>query len=182
MGAFVNSIPYSTGLGFREVFHFLSIPADKRAMTIAADAYFNATKPLATVAGYMTALSVMPITSTVVARSGSNHGNASGLGSSTVPALWLVESPIWVNAADDAAVLAAHAEANRQIKENLKDAVIQTRRFFYLSDAEKTQASDIFPSYGQGNLQRLKQIRNRYDPAMVFTKLVPGGAKIAYAS
>lgn len=167
--------------GFRELFHFFSIPADTQAFAIAMDTYFEVMAPLAAVEGFFTAFSLMPITTNVVAASAANGGNPLGLtlGPDSVPALWLVESPQWVHAADDATVVAAHAEANRQIAANLAAAGFTELPFVYLSDAEKGQS--VFPAYGAENLAKLKNIRDRYDPGMVYTKLMPGGVKVAYA-
>jgi hypothetical protein len=150
--------------GFRELFHFFSIPADPVAFTIAMDTYFEVMQPLAAVEGFFTAFSLMPITTNVVAASAANGGNPLGLSLSpdSVPALWLVESPQWVLASDDATVVSAHAEANKQIAARLEAAGFGELAFVYLSDAEKGQS--VFPAYGEANVAKLKAIRNKYDP------------------
>ncbi|KAH8652031.1 hypothetical protein BX600DRAFT_386550 [Xylariales sp. PMI_506] len=178
MGEWANSFPYSSDVGFREIFHFLSVPANKTAMTIITETYFNATYSLANVTGYQTALSTMPITSLVAELS---TGFATGLGDSSAPSFWVVESPTWLYPADDAQVLAAHTEANEQIIANLAAAGFSTLPFVYLSDSEKTEFAEVWQGYGVENVRKLQAIRNKYDPEDVFTKLVSGGAKVAYA-
>ena len=174
-----DSFPYSTDLGFRNRFHFISIPADPEAFRIAHDTYFANVEGLASVNEFFTAFSLMPITDHVIAVSGVNGGNPLGLSEESVPALWLVESPAWKDAADDVTVTAAHDKANAEIAVNLAAAGFNELPFVYLSDAEKGQS--VFPTYGQANLQRLKAIRDKYDPGMVYTNLMPGGDKVANA-
>lgn len=181
MGSWADSfkVGFSEDTGFRELFYFFSLPADPTAFRISMDTYFSVMESIATLEGFFTAFSIMPITSKVVAASAANGGNPLGLNSSSVPALWLVESPTWALAADDAAVVAAHAEANVQINSNLAAAGFEELPFVYLSDAQKGES--VFPAYGEANLKRLKSIRDFYDPEMVYTKLMPGGDKVALA-
>ena len=86
------------------------------------DTYFDVMQSIATLEGFYTAFSIMPITSNVVAASATYGGYLLGLNSSSVPALWVVESPGWVLASEYAAMLAAHAEVNAQINANLAAA------------------------------------------------------------
>ena len=46
----------------------------------------------------------------------------------------------------------------------------------YLNDAADHQKA--FDTIPKGNLQRLKEIREEYDPELVFTKLCSGGFKL----
>jgi len=133
------------------------------------------------VEGIFTAFSMMPITANVVAASAANGGNPLGLSTtySSAPALWLIESPQWTLTADDTVVVAAHSMGNKQISANLAAAGFSELPFVYLNDAEKGQS--VFPGYDVRILKRLKQIRDKYDPSMVYTKLLTGGVKIAYA-
>jgi hypothetical protein len=49
-------------------------------------------------------------------------------------------------------------------------------RLQYLNYADTTQRP--ITSYGQANVERLKQARKRYDPKGFFQKQVPGGFKL----
>ncbi|CZR70125.1 uncharacterized protein PAC_20026 [Phialocephala subalpina] len=172
-----DSFPYSSDLGLREFFYFFAVPADAEAFRIAMDTYFSiATVELKDVEDFFTAFSVMPITEHAIAVSSVNGGNPLGLTEDSVPAVWLVESPAWGNAADDETVVAVHSKINTQIAENLKAAGFEEAPFVYLSDAEKGQK--VFEGYGEESWERLREIRARYDPGMVFQKLVPGGVKV----
>ena len=51
--------------------------------------------------------------------------------------------------------------------------------WIYLNDADKGQ--DVFGGYPTKNVQDLQQIRAKYDPERIFTDLMPGGWKVAYA-
>ncbi|KAM7213617.1 hypothetical protein V8F06_011003 [Rhypophila decipiens] len=48
-------------------------------------------------------------------------------------------------------------------------------RFVYANYAAPWQG--VFESYGKESLKKLREVRKRYDPARVFTKMVPGGFK-----
>ncbi|PSN69832.1 FAD-binding domain-containing protein [Corynespora cassiicola Philippines] len=181
MGTWANQFPYDTDVGNRKLFHFFSIPANARAMEICLDEYYKAVAHLAEREGFFTAFSIMPITRRVIEKSTENGGNPVGLDADSAPALWLVESPSWLNAADDADVYAAHDAANAAIDSALAAEGFDQLRFIYLSDASKSQIEEVFPSYGPANVDRLQQIRNQYDPESVFTDLLVGGAKVARA-
>ncbi|KAH7129250.1 hypothetical protein EDB81DRAFT_846152 [Dactylonectria macrodidyma] len=181
MGTWANQFPYDSDIGNRKIFHFFSIPADERAMEICLEQYYKAVAHLANRDGFFTAFSIMPITRHVIEMSTANGGNPVGLNEDSVPALWLVESPSWSNAIDDAEVLQAHEVANAEIDKALAAEGFDKLRFIYLSDASKSQLEDIFPSYGQENVDELQTIRAQYDPASVYTNLLVGGAKVARA-
>lgn len=179
-GTWANQFPYDSDRGNRKIFHFFSIPADARAMEICLETYYETVRPLAPAEGFFTAFSIMPITKHIIAQSAANGGSPVGLDENSAPALWLVESPSWANAGDDAAVLQAHDDANARINKALAAEGFAPLRFVYLSDASKAQLDDVFPSYGEENVRKLQAIRDKYDPASVFTTLQPGGAKVAH--
>lgn len=49
--------------------------------------------------------------------------------------------------------------------------------WIYLNYADKSQK--VLESYGQENVERLREVAKKYDPEEVFQKLVPGGFKIS---
>lgn len=177
MGAWTNEFNYAPPLGTRAMFHWLTSAPDATAIRIAFDTYYETIASLEDVEGFSTAFSMLPITP-IVTRA---PENAMGLGSDDGPAVWYVESPLWSNPEDDERVIGVHAEANAKIRENLSAAGLGPLPFMYLSDIEKAQIPETYPSYGAENLQKLKDIRDKYDPERVFTELVPGGAKVALA-
>lgn len=58
-------------------------------------------------------------------------------------------------------------------------AINATKAYNYLNDVDQDQ--DVFGGYPAANVERLKSIRDKYDPEMVFTDLMPGGWKVAQA-
>ncbi|VUC37250.1 unnamed protein product [Clonostachys rosea] len=178
MGNWTNEFNYAPPLGTRAIFHWLTSAASAEAARIAFDTYYESIASLADVEGFSTAFSMLPITPIVTA---APAGNAMALGSDDSPAIWYVESPLWSNPEDDERVLGVHAEANAKIRERLSAAGLGPLPFMYLSDIQKTQIPETFAAYGARNLRKLKAVRNKYDPDRVFTELVPGGAKVAYA-
>lgn len=50
--------------------------------------------------------------------------------------------------------------------------------FVYMGDAGETQ--EVFQYYGNENFEKMRQIRDIYDPDLVFTRLNWGGFKLEY--
>lgn len=67
-------------------------------------------------------------------------------------------------------LLAYHHEINKRLG-------IATE-FVYMGDAGEWQKP--YPAYGASNLEKLRQVRDQYDPNLVFTKLNWGGFKLGY--
>ena len=177
MGAWTNEFNYAPLLGTRASFHWLTSKANATAARIAFDTYYESVASLADVEGFSTAFNMLPITPIVTAA----PENAMGLGRDDSPAIWYVEAPLWSNPEDDERVLGVHAVANAKIREKLAAVGLGPLQFMYLSDIQKSQIPETYPAYGAKNLRKLKAIRDKYDPDLVFTELVPGGAKVALA-
>ncbi|KXH30273.1 FAD binding domain-containing protein [Colletotrichum simmondsii] len=179
MGKWSNAVDYASDAGRRQLWHSVSIPADADLFNIFVDSYFNGIAELANVPGFFTALAIMPITKSLLEKSEGNGANPLvAPGQEYQPQMWLFESASWPDAEDDKTVFDAHQKANEDIKTNIRAAGSDLLPFIFLSAAQKTQGHDVFPGYGQENWQKLKEIRAKYDPNLVFTKLVPGGAKV----
>lgn len=83
----------------------------------------------------------------------------------------------WARAEDDLrmttwhqSLLARHHEINKQLG--------IASDFVYMGDAGEWQKP--YPAYGASNLEKLRQVRDQYDPNLVFTKLNWGGFKLGY--
>lgn len=83
----------------------------------------------------------------------------------------------WARAEDDLrmtawskSLLARHHEINKA-----RGLAVD---FVYMGDAGEWQSP--FPAYGQENLEKMRQIRDQYDPNLTFTKLSWGGFKLGY--
>jgi hypothetical protein len=59
------------------------------------------------------------------------------------------------------------------------EAVNATAKYLYLNDADPDQP--VFEGYPVENVRRLQLIRDKYDPLMIFTNLMPGGFKVAHS-
>lgn len=81
----------------------------------------------------------------------------------------------WTNATDDAAVLAWSKKVVEAVHaSNVKKGLASNE--IYTGDAADWQ--DPIASYPAANIAKLKTIRSKYDPNLVFKNLVPGGFKI----
>ena len=79
-----------------------------------------------------------------------------------------------------------NAEDNEEVTEwlkNLREEMHATNvkngiglDFIYYNDCSDDQ--DAFSAFPPASLEKLKKIRDKYDPELVFTELVPGGFKL----
>jgi hypothetical protein len=56
------------------------------------------------------------------------------------------------------------------------EAVNATAKYLYLNDADPDQP--VFKGYPVENVRRLQLIRDKYDPLMIFTNLMPVGLRL----
>lgn len=122
--------------------------------------------------GFVAAV-LQPISSRVAQFGEQNGGNTLGLAS--VNQTWFAIVTGWGYQADD---LKVHNAGDAIV--NAVSEIAQTRGkhipYIFMNDASWNQ--DVLGSYGAENVQRLKDVRARYDPDQVFQKLVPGGFKL----
>ena len=81
----------------------------------------------------------------------------------------------WSSPSDDAAITSATESLLRQAIAAAKSQD-DYNEYLYLNYA--LQAQDPISSYGQQNLDDLRQVSQKYDRDGVFQKLVPGGFKL----
>ncbi|KAK7446490.1 hypothetical protein CaCOL14_010898 [Colletotrichum acutatum] len=120
-------------------------------------------------------LNTVPRTALAVGKN-NGIGNTFGLDAGQSYVWWQITTS-WARPEDDLRMtawsqnfLAHHHEINRQLG--------LATEFVYMGDAGEWQKP--FPAYGQGNLQKMKDIRAQYDPNMVFSKLNWGGFKLGH--
>ncbi|EXF78021.1 FAD binding domain-containing protein [Colletotrichum fioriniae PJ7] len=163
--------------GSRQRFHMLPIYANKEAMLIAHDMYFElANATFKDTRGGIIGFAFNPITSAFLAATNARPGALQGIDES--PACWIEQTYSWTDEADDQVFDTFISEFNTRVRERL-EPMGALYPFYYLNEADVGQP--VFESYPAGNLDRLKEIRNKYDPARVFTDLMPGGFKVADA-
>lgn len=165
--------PGGPGYGLRQKFRVVSTAATAEAMNIVHDTYFDAVRSSGIanrLPGFFTGLAFNAITRTFAEASAGTPQNIPA-----EPAFWIEESLTWESAEDDAEIEEWVRNVNVEIETKLA-AVNGTSRYVYLNDADKGQA--VFEAYGEESLKRLRSIRVKYDPARVFTDLMPGGFKV----
>jgi hypothetical protein len=84
----------------------------------------------------------------------------------------------WEDAADDDTVRALSIETTNKWKE-LGQARGSYLPHLFMNDASRDQ--NPLASYGQKNLQRLKQIAGKYDPGQLFQKVQNSGFLLSKA-
>jgi FAD/FMN-containing dehydrogenase len=81
----------------------------------------------------------------------------------------------WTDSSEDDTMLHIAKSSYEAIESDAKK-MKKDEPFLYLNDANWTQ--NPFVRYGEGNFKRLKEIRDKFDPNGVFTKLCKGGFKL----
>lgn len=164
--------------GFFFRFAVTSIVADLDTMGTVFDTFFDAVKPrMANVTGGGAGLAVMPIPKSYIVNNRGENVTADpmGIDASKAPYIWIEQTFLYALSSDTALVDSVITAANAAIDEVLDEAMRSP--YLYLNDADKGQP--VFEGYAPENLQRLKEIRAKYDPAGVYTRQMPGGWKVA---
>lgn len=166
--------------GFREGWYFVTIRADRAALQLFHDTYFvfcDAYFGGGRVDVWITGLAMNMISREYV-EAGLRRGGPDpmGLDPEGAPYIMFEESMTWYSGDDDGTVQAFYEAFNANITAQLRDMGVLSD-FVYLNDANGVQ--DVFAGYPAANVERLQTIRDRYDPARVYTDLMPGGWKVA---
>ncbi|KAL8981369.1 MAG: hypothetical protein Q9205_003819 [Flavoplaca limonia] len=124
-------------------------------------------------AGGSLAIGVQPINTNLI-RIGNAHGGNS-LGLKNVNQTWFVLDAGWISSDADAMIHNATRALNTRIKDASKaEGVYEPYEF--MNDASWDQ--DVISTYGVEGKRNMRQVQRKYDPNMVFQKLVPGGWKL----
>jgi hypothetical protein len=117
-----------------------------------------------------------PITREFLRQGELKGGNPHGLDSSKGPYFWSVLQLACENNDEDYEALHEFAEYFfAEVTKELKAKGLHAE-YLYMNDAGEGQK--VFESYGRENLERLKDIREKYDPLKVYSELMPGGWKV----
>lgn len=162
--------------GLRQKFRVINAKANKDTIRIIHDTYFevlNSTGIANRIDQFFTGLAFNPVTTRLAeACKGSPYDIP------IEPAFWTEQSMTWASDQDDAAIEDFLNKADAEIERKLRE-VDGVSDFVFLNDADKGQK--VFESYGESNLRRLQEIRDKYDPEGIYTDLMPGGFKVAHA-
>lgn len=164
--------------GFHEAWWFVTMQANREAMQLFHDTYLSmVTEYFADVDIWITGLAMNVISKEYVLAGIANGGpDPIGLDPELAPYIMFEESITWYDSADDDTIDAFYAAFNANITAQLEPLNVLTP-FVYLNDANGAQ--DVFGGYPAENVERLKEIRAKYDPDMVYTNLMYGGWKVA---
>lgn len=175
----LNFAEQTHGVFFR--FSVVSITADLDAMGLVFDTFFAQVESLmANVTNGGATLAVMPITEAFIAnnRGGNESADPMGIDASKAPYIWLEEAFQYTEAADTEYIDTVITTVRAAIEAVLPADVVAP--YIYLNDADKDQP--VFEGYASENVQRLKEIRAKYDPAGTYTTQMPGGFKVENVS
>lgn len=119
------------------------------------------------------ALALQPISASVTDAGEGRGGNALGLNASD-QTWFTLDTAYWSAADDDSAHNATRGILDRIESVSRSDGNYLPYQF--MNDASFDQ--DVIQHYGAANVQKLKSVQEKYDPDLVFRKLVPGGFKL----
>lgn len=124
--------------------------------------------------GLVWAIGFDPLPSGLYARHA--HANALGLGDRDGKPLLIAQLTMtWRDPADDNLIDVTSKDLIATAKRDVR-ALGALDPFLYVHYAAAWQ--DPFMGYGEASLEKLRRVRQKYDPKRVFTDLVPGGFKI----
>ncbi|KAH7135251.1 FAD binding domain-containing protein [Dendryphion nanum] len=172
---FTQQLNASNPKGYRETFWTASSKLDRGMVEFVFNVSFDEFAKIGDVAGLVPANTLQVITVPQLEQMQKNGGNALGLSPENGPLFLINLSMRWDRVEDDARVLRANANVIRRMEEEAKRRDL-VNGFLYMNYASQFQ--DVVGSYGAGNVQRLKSIAAKYDPAGVFQTLQPGYFKL----
>lgn len=168
--------------GFMRHYRFksFSIRPTEEAIQIVYDTWFEAFQDrLSGLTGVSTSLVYLPKTANFGKMSQEAHGGLGcPMGLREEPLIVVAPVTSWPNAADNNTVQDFLDRVHADIQTKLR-RVDGLHPYSFLNYAGTLK--DPFEGYGVDNVRRLKSIRNKYDPDMVFTNLMRGGLKVAHA-
>ncbi|KAH7089830.1 FAD binding domain-containing protein [Paraphoma chrysanthemicola] len=123
-------------------------------------------------------VAIQPLSAEFIRQGYLKGGNPQGIDLSRAPYLITELNLAWVSKADDAYMYQFVADYTAKVNDLLARAGLGAQ-YLYLNDADEGQR--VFESYGKENLERLKSVREKYDPLRVYSELMPGGWKVLNA-
>lgn len=126
-------------------------------------------------ADFLPSLIFQPMSLTVLSEFSKNGGNALGLTTAEGPLILMNTATSWSDEADDERIFQAMRNVVRRANETAWRQGLGVR-FLYQNYAAAEQ--DVFASYGEENLERLRMVSRQYDPEGVWWRLQPGYFKL----
>lgn len=123
----------------------------------------------------MFSLGYFPLTRALLRNSQAAGGNAMDIDPADGPLLIILLNPTW-NSSDDDDRVHRVTEGLLATFKSLASAKNLLHRYIFTNYAY--QKEDLFKSYGEESLMRLKEVSKKFDPDGIFQKAVPGGFKL----
>lgn len=156
---------------------FKNGPGADTLMKAIFNIFIETSQPLlkANISGFTPTMAFQPVSVNILAQMQKNGGNALGLTPEDGPLVIQNMDWAWDDAADDEVVQYA---AKEFIDRSNATAVAMglESSFVYLNYAGFDQP--VYEGYGAENLQRLRAVKEKYDPDNVFGRLWPGYFKL----
>jgi FAD/FMN-containing dehydrogenase len=175
MADLAKEIQASCYNGMRESYWTATFKATREMAQIIFDVSMEEMKKIEDVEGIVPAIVFQAITTDVVARFARNGGNCLGIEQGEGPLIVINFAVWWKNESDDELVLGVAKSIIDRTTAKAKE-IGAHHRYLYQNYADISQ--DVFASYGEENLERLREISLKYDPKQVFQKLQPGYFKL----
>ncbi|RYP10037.1 hypothetical protein DL765_008236 [Monosporascus sp. GIB2] len=123
-------------------------------------------------AGFM-GITLQPISARVVEIGRLRGGNALGL--QALDQTWLATALSWWWPEDDRTI---HAAGHDILDELVTASKAEQSHLPYLFMNDASWDQQVIASYGEDSLLKLREVQNKYDPDLVFQRLMPGGFKL----
>ncbi|KAL8823503.1 MAG: hypothetical protein Q9191_005796 [Dirinaria sp. TL-2023a] len=164
----------ATPNGFRQLFGTATFANNAtmfaKILSLAETAY----QPVQNVPDFQASIVLQPMPRSITSRGAASGGNSLGLDGKE-DLVWLDITVQWSSASSDEAINNATETLITQAVAYAKSEGLYNE-YLYLNYA--LQQQDPIASYGQGNVNFLRVVSQRYDPLRVFQRLVPGGFKL----
>ncbi|KAH9829787.1 FAD-binding domain-containing protein [Teratosphaeria destructans] len=149
-----------TPRGLRQTYWTATYKMDEDVLRYIAKLFVEEVDAIANLSGLQAAMPMALIEKTTIAKMSANGGNPLGLKVEDAPLLLLNAAFSWSDAADDYKVLKA---CQNIVDKSVEFAKSKGKDHPYLYLNYASQFQDVFASYGEENLQRLKDISKHYD-------------------
>ncbi|RFU81403.1 fad binding domain-containing [Trichoderma arundinaceum] len=160
--------------GFRQTYWTFTVENSALLMADIVTIYMEEVEAIKDVTGVVPSVIFQLITTDMTKQFSKNGGNPLGLVGQGP--LNLVNIDIsWSNASDDERILAA---AQNIVDRSAVIAQVQGLYHPYIYQNYASYQQNVFRSYGEDNLLKLKYVSTKYDPEQVWQKLQPGYFKL----
>jgi hypothetical protein len=159
----------------RNAFRTGTIIASRESIAKAEEVFRTEFSNMVDVEGLDCFITFQPFPKSFIEAGSQNGGNVMGLSPGKAPYSVVSQSVSWSKKEDDARIQAAQIAVGDAYMGWARQQGLASD-FLYLNDADGSQ--NVFAGYGEENLEFLREVKDKYDPMGVFTRLMPGGFKV----